>query len=171
MASPKILESKKLIVAEITEKMREAKAFVIVDYKGINVEQVSELRTSARNAGITYKIYKNTFMRFAARELGYDGLVEHLEGPSAIVFSDDEVAPAKLVSDFVREHRLPFLAFKVGIVDGNLTTAEDLAKLAQLPSKEALLAKAIGSINAPIAKFVYLIDAIRKQAEETQAAS
>jgi large subunit ribosomal protein L10 len=166
MSSEAILEAKKAIVAEITEKMQNAVSFVIVDYKGINVAQVTELRERARKSGIDYKIYKNTFARFAARNCGYDDLVDKLEGPSAIAFSSsDAVAPAKLISEFVKEFRLQVLEFKGGVIDKKVSSPEELTQIAQLPSKEVLLSQVVGSFNAPIAKLAYAINALKEKLE------
>ncbi len=168
MSSGAILEQKKQVVSEITDKMKNAESFVIVDYKGINVENVTALREKAREMGIEYKIYKNTFMRFAAKESGYENLAECLVGTTAVAFSnEDAVAPAKLIADFVKERKLQTLDFLGGVIDKHIMDVESIKKISQLPSKEEMLAKMLGSLNAPIANFAYVISAIQKQKEET----
>ncbi len=170
MSSEVILNQKKEIVKEIADKMKNAQSFVLIDYKGITVEQATTLREKARNAGIDYKVYKNTFMRFAAKESGYDELVDILAGPTAVVFCEnDAIAPAKLVYDFVKERKLNILAFKGGVIDKTITGVEEITAIAQLPSKDQLIAKILGSINSPIANLVYTFEAIRKQKEEQSA--
>lgn len=170
MSSGAILEQKKQVVAEIAEKMKNAASFVIVDYKGINVAQVTALRKKAREMGVEYKIYKNTFLRFAAKECGFDALTDCLEGTTAIAFcNEDAVAPAKLIADFVKDNRLQTLTFKGGVIDGLVTDVDSIQQISQLPSKEVLLAKMLGSLNAPIAKFAYVINAIKEQKDEQSA--
>ena len=164
MSSGAILEQKKQIVSEIAGKMKEAQSFVIVNYKGINVEKVTALRVKAREMGVEYKIYKNTFLRFAAQECGYDELVSCFEGTTAIAFSDtDAVAPAKLIADFAKDNKLQTLEFIGGVIDNAVTDADSIQKISQLPSKEVLIAKMLGSLNAPIANFAYVINAIKDQ--------
>lgn len=164
MSTGAILEQKQQIVTEIADKMKAAESFVIVNYKGINVAQVTALRVKAREIGVEYKIYKNTFLRFAAKECGYGELVGCLEGTTAVVFSDkDAVAPAKLIADFVKENKLQTLDFVGGVIDKSVTDVESIQKISQLPSKEVLLAKMLGSLNAPIANFAYVINAIKDQ--------
>ena len=125
MSSGAILEQKKQIVSEIAEKMKSAQSFVIVNYKGINVEKVTALRVKAREMGVEYKIYKNTFLRFAAKECGFDALESCFEGTTAIAFCNtDAVAPAKLIADFVKDNKLQTLDFIGGVIDGNVTDVD-----------------------------------------------
>ena len=170
MSSEKILNGKKVIVQEITEKMQNAQSFVLVDYQGLSVDHATALRKKAREAGVDYKVYKNTFMRFAAKECGYDELTDALEGITAVAFcNEDAVAPAKLIYDYVTENKLGTLKFKGGVIDKKVTPVDEIAKIAQLPSKDVLLAKLLGSMKAPISNFVYALDAIKKQKEEQTA--
>lgn len=144
-----ILESKKETVREISEKFKNAQAIVLVDYKGVNVEKATELRNKARQAGVEYRVYKNTLARFAAKDAGCEELAEFLKGPIAIAVSDsDIIAPAKLVNDFMKENKL--LEIRAGYVDGKLMSASELEQLAQLPSKEELVAKMLGSLKSPL---------------------
>ena len=164
MSSGAILEQKKQIVNEITEKMKNAESFVIVDYKGINVEDVTQLRVKANEAEVDYKIYKNTFLRFAAKECGFEDLIDCFKGTTAIAFSNtDPVAPAKLIADFVKEKKLKSLGFIGGVIDQKVMDLESIQKISQLPTKEELLAKVVGSLNASIANFAYVINAIKEQ--------
>lgn len=167
MASEKILAGKAEVVAMIAEKMKNSASFVFVDYKGINVEQVTALRNKAREMGVEYKIYKNTMLRLAANELGYTELADILTGSTAVAFSSDVIAPAKLFSEFVKDNRLNTLAFKGGVIDGKVTDVESITKIAELPAKEVLIAQVIGSLNAPITKFALVLKAIVEKDEQT----
>ncbi len=166
MASEAILNQKKEIVKEIADKMKAAESFVLVDYKGINVEKVTRLRSIARERGIDYRIYKNTFMTFAAKEAGYDALIPCFEGTTAVAFCNtDVVAPAKLIAEFVKDNKLQTLAFKGGVIDKVVADVDTITKIAQLPSKDTLLAKMLGSLNAPISSFARVLNAIKEQKE------
>jgi len=175
----KVLEEKKQIVQEIKEKVEKAQGIVLVDYRGLTVEEVTQLRRNYRKAGVEYKVYKNTLMRFAFKELGLEDFNEYLKGPSAIAFGyDDPVQPAKVTNDFAKEHEA--LEIKAGIVDGKIVSIEEIKALANLPSKEVLIAQVLGGFNAPIAGFVnvlqgtirslvYALNAI-KEKQEAQGA-
>lgn len=170
MSSGAILESKKQIIQEIADKMKASQSFVIVDYKGINVEQATSLREKAREVNVDYKIYKNTFLRFAAKECKFDSLLDCLVGSSAIAFcNDDAVAPAKVIADFVSDNKLSVLEFKGGVIDGVISDVETIKKVSKLPAKEVLLAQMLGSLNAPIANLAYAINAIKEKKEEEAA--
>lgn len=172
MSSQAILEGKKAVVAEIVDKMKSSQAFVLVDYKGINVEQDTNFRQKAREMDVDYKIYKNTFLRFAAKECGYDELFDSLKGSSAIAFcNNDVVAPAKVVSEFAKDNQLECLTIKGGVLDGKVASLEELDKIAKLPSREALLAKMLGSLQAPISNFACVINAIKDQKESEEASA
>ena len=167
MSSQKILEQKKQIVTQIVDKINKSSSFVVVDYQGINVEQVTALRNKAREAGVEYKIYKNTFLKFAVKECGYEDILDALEGQNAVVFSEnDPVAPAKVIADFVKDNRLQILGFKTGVIDKKISNADEIVAISQLPSKEVLLAKIVGSLNAPVAKLVYALNAMKEKLEQ-----
>ena len=162
----KAIEMKKGVVAEIAEKLQKSASCVVVDYKGLKVEEVTELRNKFREAGIDYKVYKNTLVRRAAAEVGnmaqFDDV--NLVGTNAIGFGyEDPVAPAKIVNDFAKTHSK--LELKMGFVEGEFYDAENIKKLAEIPSREELIAKLLGSLKAPVSNFVYLVDAIAKKQE------
>ena len=173
-----VKHSKKDIVANLKERLEGAKAIVLVDYKGINVEQVNALRNNFRAAKVDYLVQKNTLLKIALNDLGITDLDAYLACPTAVaVCKTDEVAPARTVVKFVKEvmEEAPFPSFKAGYVSGHLFNATELAALAKLPSREELLAKVLGSATAPISnfvnltqgiirKFVYALDAIAKKA-------
>lgn len=157
---------KKGVVAEIAEKLQKSASCVVVDYKGLKVEELTELRNKFREAGIDYKVYKNTLVRRAAAEVGnmaqFDDV--NLVGTNAIAFGyEDPVAPAKIVNDFAKTH--PKLELKMGFVEGEFYDAENIKKLAEIPSRDELIAKLLGSLKAPVSNFVYLVDAIAKKQE------
>jgi large subunit ribosomal protein L10 len=150
------LEQKKQIVEEIKEKINSAQAIVLVDYRGLNVEQVTELRKKYREAGVEYKVYKNTLMRFAFKDAGFDKFVDYLKGPNAVAFSyEDPVAPAKISSEFAKENDK--LEIKAGIVDGKVIDINEVKALADLPSREVLIAQVLGGLNGPITGFVNVL--------------
>ena len=162
----KAIEMKKGVVAEIAEKLQKSASCVVVDYKGLKVEEVTELRNKFRETGIDYKVYKNTLVRRAAAEVGnmaqFDDV--NLVGTNAIAFGyEDPVAPAKIVNDFAKTH--PKIELKMGFVEGEFYDAENIKKLAEIPSREELIAKLLGSLKAPVSNFVYLVDAIAKKQE------
>ena len=152
------IEAKQAIVQEIADKMKNAQGTVVVDYRGLNVEEVTELRKKARENNIDYKVYKNSMMRFAAKEAGVEGLLDVLVGPTAIAFcEDDPVATAKLINDFAGEHKA--LEIKAGVVEGKVLDVAGVKELAELPPREVLVAKVLGGLNAPISGFANVLNA------------
>lgn len=169
------VESKKQIVQEIKEKIEKATSIVLVDYRGLDVEEVTDLREKYRESSVEYKVYKNTLMRFAFKECGLEGFNEFLVGPSGIAFSyDDAIIPAKITNDFAKTHKE--LEIKAGVVDGKIVNVEGVKALAELPSREILIAQLLHGLNAPISGFanvlqgtlrslVYVLNAVKdKQA-------
>lgn len=167
-------------VKQIRARLEEAKSIVLIDYKGINIEEVDELRNRMRNANVDYFVSKNTFIKIALNEIGITGLDSYLVGPTAVASSKfDEVAPARELAKFKKEivKDKPYPVFKYGLVAGDVMNQDQLAKLSQLPNKEVLLAQILQGFNAPITgfvgalqgimrKFVYAIDAIAKEKAE-----
>lgn len=152
------IEAKQVIVQEIADKFKNAQCTVVVDYRGLNVEEVTELRKQARENNIDYKVYKNSMMRFAAKEAGVEGLLDVLVGPTAVAFCEsDPVAPAKLVNDFATKHKA--LEIKGGVVDGKVIDINGVKDLADLPPREVLVAKVLGGLNAPISGFANVLNA------------
>lgn len=151
-------------VAEIKEKLEKAQAVVLANYQGLSVEQDTELRKTLREAGVEYKVYKNTLVTLAAKELGLEGIVEYLEGPVSIAFGyEDATAPARVLNNFAKENKK--LELKAGIVDGTIYDSEKIKVLAEIPSKEVLIAKLLGSIKSPVSNFAYLLSAIKDKKE------
>lgn len=167
----KAVEVKQNIVSEIAEKLEKAASCVVVDYKGLTVEEVTELRGKFREAGIDYKVYKNTMVRRAADKVGNMEMFDdvNLVGTNAFAISyDDAVAPAKIINDFAKNHSS--LEFKMGYVEGAFYDAAKLTELSKIPSREVLIAKLLGSLKAPVSNFAYLLDAVAKKKEEEQTA-
>lgn len=162
-------------VAEIKELLASAKCTVLVDFCGLTVAQDTALRRKMREGGVHYNVVKNTLLRIAAQEADIEGLESFLEKNTAIAVSpEDPVAVAKIICDFAKENKE--LKVKAGVLDGKVISAEEIKALAALPPKEVLVAKLLGSMNAPISGFVnvlqgtirnvvYALDAVRKQKE------
>ncbi|HQD41547.1 MAG: 50S ribosomal protein L10 [Clostridiales bacterium] len=148
--------AKQQVVNEIKEKFQRAEAVVLVDYRGLNVAEVTELRKRFREAGADYKVYKNTLMTRALTELGMEELIPYLTGPNAVALGyDDPVVPAKIISEFAKDHDK--LEVKAGMISRKVIGAEGVKSLANLPSKEVLVAQALGGLNAPITGFVNVL--------------
>ena len=164
----KALELKKRTVAEIAEKLKDSKSTILVDYRGLDVSEVTELRSQLREANVDFKVYKNTLTRRAAQEAGFEGLDEVLTGPTAVAFStEDVVAPAKVLNNFAKDHEN--LEIKGGIIEGNVASLEQIKELADLPSYEGLLSMLLSVLQAPVRNFAYAAKAIADQKEEAGA--
>ena len=175
-----VTSAKQAVVAQLKEQLEPAKGVVLTSYKGLTVAQDTELRRELREAGVSYHVVKNTMLRIAAKEAGIEGIEEHLEGTTAFAFStEDAVAPAKVICGFIKKNKLEdaeVLTVKVGMVEGKVIGVDEVKALAALPSREELIAKLLGSMNAPISNTVnvlqgvirnavYVLDAIRSQKE------
>ncbi len=159
MPSANVLEQKKQVVADLIEKLKNAQAGVIVDYRGLTVEEDTDLRRKLREAGVEYKVVKNTLTRFAANEVGLSGLDEFLNGPTSLAVSaDDPVAPAKVIADFAKSNEC--LKIKSGFLDGNVISLDEINTLAKTPSRDTLIAQIMGSLNAPVSDLVRTLQAL-----------
>jgi large subunit ribosomal protein L10 len=157
MPSEKILEQKKEAVQQLVEKLKSASSGVLVDYRGLTVEQDTDLRNELRKAGVEYKVVKNTLTRFAANETGYEALDPFLHGPTSLALTyEDPVAAAKVLSEFAKKNDK--LEIKAGFVDGKVIDVNGIKALAELPPKEVLIAKVLGGFNAPISGFVNVLN-------------
>lgn len=167
---------KEAAVQDIAEILENAQSVFITDYRGLNVEKMQELRGKCREAAVSYRVVKNTLGRLAAKQAGYDSMVEYLKGPSAIAYSfDDPSAPARVIKDFAKKEEKPVM--KMSIFEGEFYGPEKIAVIADLPSKQEMLARMLGSINSPLQgfagslhgllrKFVATLDAVRASREE-----
>lgn len=151
-------------VAEIVEKLQSAQSVVICSYSGLTVEQVTALRKQCREQDVHYCVLKNRLFGRALKELNIEGIDELLEGPNAFVFGmKDAVAAPKVVNDFIEKNKLESLQIRGGLLDSKAVDVATIKHLAALPSREALLAKLLGSLNNPISSFVRVVEAVRKQ--------
>lgn len=159
MPSEKVLEAKKAQVAEVIEVLKEAQTGVLVDYRGLTVEEDTNLRTKLREANVKYFVMKNTLLLRAAKEVGLEALEEALHGPTAIaVSSEDAVAPAKVLADFAKDNEK--LEIKSGFMDGAVMSLDEIKKLAATPNMDTLIAKMMGSLNSPISSLARLLATI-----------
>ena len=166
MPNAKVLEEKKALVASLVEKIKNSPAGVLVDYKGINVEDDTKLRRQLREAGVEYAVIKNTLIRFAAKELGFEALDEHLNGTTALaVCHDDPVAPARVISDFAKKMQ-DKVEIKGGFMEGKVVPMETIQALAAIPALPVLQAQVLGTMLAPITGLAFVL----KQIAEKQGA-
>ena len=168
MASEKILNQKKEEVSALAAKMKEAKIVLLTDYRGINVEDVTNLRTELRNAKAEYKVIKNNITRRALAECGIEGLEEQLTGPTAVIMSnEDYLEPAKAIYKFSKDN--DFYKIKGGVIEGKVMTAEEIITLAKLPSRETLLSMLAGALLGNISKLAVALDQVKVQKESAEA--
>ena len=166
MASEKNLNLKKEEVSKLAEKMKEAKLVLLTDYRGINVEDVTSLRTELRNAKAEYKVIKNNITKRALAECGITGLDEVLEGPTAVIMTyEDYLEPTKAIYKFSKEN--DFYKIKGGVVEGKVLSAEEIITLAKLPSRQDLLSMLAGGLLANISKFAVALEQVRLQKEQS----
>lgn len=170
---------KEAIVESIRERLERATVCVLTDYRGLNVQEVTELRKRFREAGVEYKVLKNTLTRLAAQKAGIVGLDRYLEGPLAVAFGyNDPVAPAKVIFAFSKDHKN--LEVKAGILQGKVIDAAGVKALADLPGREQLLAMVLRAVQSPLyglvnvlqgnlRNLVYAVDAVRRQKQATGA--
>ena len=159
------VELKQPIVAEISELLNGAASAVAVDYRGLTVAQDTELRKQLREAGVTYKVYKNTLIRRAAEGTDFAALDPHLEGPTAIAVSkDDATAPARVLAEFAK--KADKLEIKAGVVEGTYYDAKGMQAISSIPSREVLLGRLFGSMKSPIANFARVLNQIAEKQGE-----
>ena len=156
------VELKQPIVAEISEAIKDAQSVVLVDYRGLTVEQDTALRKQLREAGVTYKVYKNTMMNFAFKGTDFEGLAPYLEGPSAVAISTtDATAPARILAKFAKEAKA--LEMKAGVVEGTVYDATGMQAIAQIPSRDELISKLLGSLQSPITNFARVMNQLAEK--------
>jgi large subunit ribosomal protein L10 len=159
-----IIEEKKKIVAEIADKLSKSQSTIITDYRGLTVKQMNELRKKLREAGVEFKVLKNTLTQRAAEQVGISEINEYLNGPTAIAFGyDDVVAPAKIIHQFAKENKE--LEIKAGIVEGKVVSVDEIKALAELPSREGLLSMLLSVLQAPIRNFALAVKAVADKNE------
>jgi large subunit ribosomal protein L10 len=157
------IEEKKPIVDEIKNYVQQAKAIVLVDYRGLTVAEDTELRKKLREAGVIYKVYKNTYLNFAFKGTEFESLAKDLNGPTAVAFGlDDVTAPARIINDMMK--KMPKLEFKSGVVEGNYYDSKGIQAIANIPSREVLISRLLGSLQAPIANLARVLKQIAEKA-------
>lgn len=165
MASNKILEQKKVAVQEVTDKMQTAASTIIVDYRGLNVDEITKLRRELREAGVEMHVIKNNLLRRAATELGFEQLNDYLTGPNAALFSEsDATAPARIAFNFAKNHEA--LELKGGVVDGGFVTDSEVKELAALPGREGMYSMLLSVLQAPIRNLALVTKAVAEQKSE-----
>ena len=158
------IEMKKPIVEEIKGYVADAKAAVLVDYRGLTVEQDTALRKKLREAGVVYKVYKNTMLNFAFEGTEFEALAKHLEGPTAVAFGmEDATSPARVLAEVAKT--APNLEFKAGVVEGTYYDQKGIQVIATIPSREVLLSRLLGSMQSPITNFARVIKQIAEKQE------
>jgi len=165
LANAKVIQAKQESVDAVTAKLRESVTSVVVDYRGLNVAQVTELRKQLREAGIEFQVLKNSLLRRAAAAAELTELNEVLTGPSAIAFSvDDVVAPAKILNDFAKKNDA--LELKGAVVEGRVIGVQEVKALAELPSREGLLSMLLSVLQAPVRNFALAVKAVAEKEEQ-----
>ena len=158
------VELKRPIIEEIAANLEGAGGVVLVDHCGLTVEQDTQLRKQMREEGIIYKVYKNTMLNFAIKGTEFEPLSQHLEGPSAVAISKtDATAPARIIAKFAKT--ADKLEIKAGVVEGNYYDAKGMVAIANVPSREVLLGRLLGSMNSPVGNFARVVDQIAKSKE------
>ena len=165
MPSEKILEKKKAVVEELAQKLKEAKSLVLADYRGLSVEQDTKMRKALREAGVEYKVIKNSIISFAVKGSELEGINKYLSGPTAIAISaTDPVAPSKVLAKFAKDYKE--LEIKGGMVEGNIIDVAGVEELASTPSKEELLGRLIGSLQGSLYGLAIALNAIADNQEQ-----
>lgn len=156
------IDLKQPIVEEISASIKDAQSVVLVDYRGLTVEQDTQLRKNLREAGVSYKVYKNTMMNFAFKGTEFEGLAPYLEGPSAVAIStDDATAPARVLAQFAKTANK--LEIKAGVVEGTVYDAQGIASIASIPSRDVLISRLLGSLQSPITNFARVMNQLAEK--------
>ena len=165
MANAKILEAKQSVIDEITDVAKNSASFILFDYRGLTAEEVTELRRNLRENGAKYKVWKNTLTKRAMDGLNFN-LDDCLNGPSAMAYSDDSVAPIKVLSDFAKEHKA--LEIKGGIVDGEVASLDTIKQLATLPSREGLLTMLASGLIGTVRDLSIALNMLSEEKEKSE---
>ena len=160
----KVLNAKQEVVSEISNKMKESDSTVIVEYRGLSVAEVTELRRNLRNEDVEMKVYKNTLVKRAIDELGFNDLDKDLTGPNAYTFSKDATAPARVLAKFAKKHKA--LVLKSGIVEGKQVDLDTLKELANLPNRDGMLSMLLSCLQSPVRSFACVVKAVADAKED-----
>lgn len=158
-----VLAQKEADVAELSQKITDSSSVVVVEYRGLTVAEITELRNNLRKEGVDMKVFKNTIAQRTVKQLGFEALEPALKGPNALVFGADQVAPARVLAEFAKTHDK--LVLKSGIVDGAVVDEATIKTLSSLPNKEGMLAKFASTLNAPVIKFALAVKAVAESKE------
>lgn len=166
-----VLSAKQDVVSEISSKIKDSQSTVVVEYRGLSVSEVTELRRALRAENVDFKVYKNTMAQRAVDELGFNEIKNSLTGPNAMAFSSDATAPARVLSKFAKDHKA--LVLKSGIVEGKEVGLETLTELASLPNKEGMLSMLLSCLQSPVRSFACVVKAVAdaKEANEGKVES
>ena len=165
---PKV-EQKQVVIDEIKQKLENAASVVLVDARGLTVEEDTILRKKMREASVEYKVYKNTMMNFAVEDTPFEGLKEYFKGPSTLAISYDEATKAaKIIKDASKTMKA--LEFKAGVIESTVYDAEGMAKIADIPAREVLISKLLGSFKSPMGSFARVINAVAEKQGEAESA-
>lgn len=162
-----IISGKKSVVSEIAQKMKESESTVVVEYRGLSVAEMTELRRNLRNEGVEFKVYKNSLSQRAAIEAGVEELVKDLTNPNAIAFGGDAVAPARVLAKFAKKHEN--LVLKSGIVEGKVVGVDTIKELSSLPNREGMLSMLLSCLQSPVRSFACAVKAVADAKEEGSA--
>ncbi len=158
-----IIDAKSEVVSEIAGKFQSAQSSVVVEYRGLSVAEITELRRELRANGVDFKVYKNTLARRACDELGLSELNDSLTGPNAIAFSEDAVAPSRVLAKFAKTHEK--LVLKAGVVEGKVVGVDTIKELSSLPNKEGMLSMLLSCLQSPVRSFACAVKAVADQKE------
>lgn len=161
-----VLDAKKAQVLEITEKVSNSASTVVVEYRGLSVAEVTDLRRQLREENVELKVYKNSMTSRAVEAAGFEGLKEHLTGPNAVAFSSDAVAPSRVLAKFAKKHEA--LVLKAGIVDGKIVDVNEIKELSSLPNKEGMLSMLLSCLQSPVRSFACVTKAVADAKAEGQ---
>lgn len=160
-----IIDRKKTAVLEIADKMKDAKSTVVVEYRGLSVAEITQLRRDLRAEKVEFKVYKNSLVQRAAEQIGAQDLVQDLVGPNAIAFGEDAVAPARVLANFAKGHEK--LVLKSGIVEGNVVNASIIKELSALPNRDGMLAMLLSCLQSPVRSFACAVNAVAEAKEQS----
>ena len=161
-----VLSAKQDVVSEISSKIKDSQSTVVVEYRGLTVAEVTELRRTLRAENVDFKVYKNTMAQRAVDELGFEGLKNSLTGPNAMAFSSDATAPARVLSKFAKDHKA--LVLKSGIVEGKEVDLDTLKELANLPGREGMLSMLLSCLQSPVRSFACVVKAVADAKEANE---
>lgn len=156
-----VLESKKSVVTEISDRLKNASSSVVAEYRGLSVAEITELRSALRAEGVEMKVYKNTLAARAAEDAGLGDLKDYLTGPNAMMFGSDETTASRILAQFAKKHKA--LVLKGGVVEGKVIDADAVNELAALPNREGLLSMLLSVLQAPVSQFARAINAVAEQ--------